>query len=76
MKKSVGKEALKDISIYLGKIPITYNDKGEPEVWDVGISVLLTKETTRMNRELGLSKINKQNNHKNFGQKRHKTWQF
>ena len=59
MKKSVANIAMKDISKYLNDNDIPIHN-GKQDTWYVRPEHLYTKEQRRLNRELGLHKINKQ----------------
>lgn len=61
-ERVVSRMAFADISDYLKEEgAIAY---GEHEVWVVTPNALDTKETRRLNKELGLHKVNKTNQHK------------
>ena len=65
MKTSARRQALKDIALYLKQNDFPVNCFNR-EIWHVAPNRLNTKEISRLNRELGLHKINKTDNAKNF----------
>lgn len=61
-ERVVSRMAFADISDYLKEeASFSY---GEHDVWVVTPNALDTKETRRLNKELGLHKVNKTNHHK------------